>query len=74
MLFGSGVNTREQAADASLLAQLQLSPGRQRIGSGAILITSVNEGKVALWIGSSGSFGGIADTVTSIAHFHLLST
>ena len=41
VLFGSGMKTREVAADSSLLAQLQLDPTRQLIGaqcSGTLLM------------------------------------
>lgn len=41
MLIGSGVKTREIAADAELLAQIRLDPGRQLIGapcSGTLLL------------------------------------
>ncbi|HEY9102641.1 DJ-1/PfpI family protein [Chitinimonas sp.] len=33
VLFGSGIKTREVAADAELMARLQLDPGRQLIGA-----------------------------------------
>lgn len=44
MLIGSGVKTREITADAELLAQIRLDPGRQMIGaqcSGTLLLAKL---------------------------------
>mgnify|MGYP001168710718 FL=1 len=46
MLIGSGVKTREITADAELLAQIRLDPGRQMIGaqcSGTLLLAKLGQ-------------------------------